>query len=1679
MPRPGLLHLFQDNEENVLGGLGASLAISLSTNPDKEAEVRKQAQKVGVPAAAVRDSETAAKETLRQGLLRDMLGSPATQRRMSDPNIASIAHDDVDSLVGVEKVGGTFGLIGDAFKQGQLTHELGYAGHELRQTDNPERRAIIQNRVQGIDAELKRLGVSNDGWLGFLTSAAEIIGQQYEGLNNPDAAIRVATGGGLGAATGLAGGIFAPVTVPAGTAAGLTSGFLSHLATDAFIVESGHSYLELTRLGANQETAEALATGVGVLNAGLEMAGVALVVSPIKKLVKNRIKSGINKAVQGQVVKQAAQGIIRPGLSFTRAYGTAVLGETATEVMQEVTAIAAEEIAVLVDELDVDQQQDVGARLEEIAVKTFKGMAILGLPGAGANYVVDRGRARDAKKHKKLTDQVAEIVSKSAVAARSPEVMAEHVSETLKVQSVKMPVEQFDQMLAELGLPSEEVLTESRLQDLYREAHELSGDVVIPVNVLTNLMTGETKTVYQKYSEHIRWQDGGMTAAEAKEFEAEGVDQILDQELVEAVKSIDEAQAALEGDKKEGEVTEATEVSRDTTKPVEAAPSHTPDNLKLAEDSLGLQSLFRTAEEAGMTPKQYEAYQAKLQRRANTSSRRVELKTQKKRLKQNSIEIKEQRTALTEELTETIGQEPVYASMRVLETRKLDRQSILTEFGETEGKALISKVRKLGGKVTNLREPGGWNVSAWADFTEFADTKAMGNAITNAETLKVEVKNQVEQAITIRNPELFSERATLQDNIAALMHDDTSAVLTAEITALGVDRKAGRLKPALIRRIARTTINGHAIRDVGIGKYINNVRHWGKQAGRMLRKGDRIAARQAKVNQLMNLEFAKEAEVRRAGVQSSKDYLKNFISAKKKFPNLGPGYIEAIRDVISQYSLQPRLSADKKAELEAFVKKVQNDGAHFEFPARLLEAGKVNYQDLTLHDFELLTQKVKELEQAGIEAAAAISQDRKNTIGSRVDAVTEALAKLPRIEKNSLKEVKGLRKAKENVKAAGLLTLNMETIVRELDQFQDLGPVYNALTRPINLATVSGYGAKTNIGLVNRQKVIAQSVTNMYQTHFSTQELNSMSKENIQVPGFADPMSRDTFLSILLNAGNEENRQAMFDSKQVTEAQLDSLIGVAQQRDLNYAQAVWDYLDSFWSEIEAATQRRRGFKPNKVLSLAIETSHGTYRGGYYPLRYDAEGGIHNSSKENAEKQLNEMRFSHAISSHTRADHTEARVGSNKQTVLLNQFVLQSHLSQVAYDLEMGDAVNEVYSVLFDKRTKEAFRDSGYTAMQHSAELWLRDQITGEIHHNSPMEKGLRWLRGGFTVSKLGWNVGVALIQVVGITQTAALIGKKQTFKGLMIMFREPWIGKNNVFKRVANISGTMAQREETFHKDISDLSQLISNSWIKRKTPAAVVQFTASSLFYGIRKMQRFVDTWAWLAAYDKGMGQFSNDVSKAMEIADRTVIRSQASGNFNERSAIERGTISGKLQQTEMVRTWTGLISYFIAKNNVAYELTRKTNFKTIGGIVDWAANMLMLYALEATMVGLIRGQFPDKEDEDENYGIEVAKYIGGETINALFGGVPVIREFVSEARGFNGGGIIGSVIDDAGKVFEQIGQGEIDQGLITAANSLGGTLFHYPSSQINKTGRAFNLAAQGKDVEFIEFLMGPKWKR
>ena len=146
--------------------------------------------------------------------------------------------------------------------------------------------------------------------------------------------------------------------------------------------------------------------------------------------------------------------------------------------------------------------------------------------------------------------------------------------------------------------------------------------------------------------------------------------------------------------------------------------------------------------------------------------------------------------------------------------------------------------------------------------------------------------------------------------------------------------------------MAKQRLLAKTVREINPTKFLAAEKKHAREAGKALRKGDKIAAYKHKFQQLVNYEMAKEAIRLQKQITKQRTALVKYKGDRKKFPNVDADYMDRVRSILDLYSLGPKMSAKRRAnlELQALAKWMaaaeENDGAIFEYPAVLAEADR-------------------------------------------------------------------------------------------------------------------------------------------------------------------------------------------------------------------------------------------------------------------------------------------------------------------------------------------------------------------------------------------------------------------------------------------------------------------------------------------------------------------------------------------------------------------------------------------------------------------------------------------------------------------------------------------------------------------------------------------------------------------
>jgi hypothetical protein len=1137
--------------------------------------------------------------------------------------------------------------------------------------------------------------------------------------------------------------------------------------------------------------------------------------------------------------------------------------------------------------------------------------------------------------------------------------------------------------------------------------------------------------------------------------------------------------------------------------------------------------LFATAEEMGLSPEDYAAFKKLAEQAKDQAAAKLLAETMAPIRREQEKWYKEERAAVREKVEREINAYRQYRALEWMGNRRWLGEGKPAELGDLRLSKVILVERYGEGVLKTLprgTQPvyaaeGGVDPDEAAGLFGYSSGDELVQALEKAPPRKQAIEDQTDREMFERHGDALRDGRVEELALEAVHGDKRGRVLALELKALtdvaGADQTMTYQEA---REIARQTLTRSAVRDaVNAGRYLAAERKAGQEAQALVatvtrtgmwvdaarravankaraavRAGDPSAVADvapkldragtsiarsneavaklldAKRRQLLNHAMYTEARKIAAEVEKA-EALVTRLQKKTTRQKLAGDYLEAIDELIQRYDFR-RMSGkaeERRGALLAYVERMKAEGRENELaiPDKVLnDAARTPYMRLSVEHLRGVVDSLKNIAHtAKLKKTLQDAQSQREldaVVAEITDAFDRNLPKKPpgRVRTNQ-------ENRKNSVRQFLDLVLNAGTLLREIDGFEDLGPAFRNLKAPIDAAMNR---------LAVRRKQAATDLDGLYAVYTKDERRRMAVREFI--PEINASLSKWERISVALNTGNDGNFQRLTDTKVAggfTEDQVVAILAGLDERDARFVQSVWDYLETFRSDIEAREKRVTGVTPKWVEPTTVKIAGVDLTGGYYPLKYDPvlSQRARDDQMADVAKSMQAGRFGKA---QTKNGHLKERAQSSGRAIELDIAVLHKHIQTVVYDIELSEPVNNSWRVLQDERVRDAFMQAGKSADFDALEIWLRDVAEGEIRSAEWVGRTARRFKSNFTAAKLAFNIGTVAMQITGVSQSMVVVGKKDFLRGVQASFRP------GIREEIAAKSAFMSERSTTFNKDIFDLYNdpklgPVTGRWSELRN-----EWIAPAGFWLMTKVQSYlVDVPTWLAGYQQGLRKFGNDEAKAIQYADDIVKRSQASGLFSDRSAIERGSSSMNARQNDLLRLFTTLGSYMFAKFNVAYERSVKAGRKiqnegaslaSVKEALSWSLDMAFLFTLEAVMVAAIRGRLPDEEDEDDDWATFVAK----ETALSFMSTIPFVRDAASVFSGFSGGGAYGSMIEEISKPFLEVAQGEADKPLVKSVINATGLATGLPSTAINRLVDAGWRQAEGDDVSPAEYLLG-----
>lgn len=1011
--------------------------------------------------------------------------------------------------------------------------------------------------------------------------------------------------------------------------------------------------------------------------------------------------------------------------------------------------------------------------------------------------------------------------------------------------------------------------------------------------------------------------------------------------------------------------------------------------------------------------------------------------------------------------------------------------------------------------------------AAAAGYTQRAGGAAqMIQDFLQLEPFEAAAERNAEAAVREFHPD-YLDGSEVVDDVREVLHSDATAdMLEYEIKVLG--EKAGQrgITKPVAKLIAEDLIGEMTLGDIKPQTLLANERRFARLAqveaaklARVTNKKSRAAMRhfnaliRIRQQQLIAFEMFRQAREVEKRIIISRRKARRWLDQWRKLKNrdkaksvtIAPDYLEQMEGLMHRYQFTKttRKARERQASFAAWVAEMREEGRDAELvdiPDHMLSnVGTVNIEDLTVAEFRGLMDTLENLAYLG-----GLKQDLKRGQKIRererkIDGMVEGLAKRAFWvdTEQPTDRTTPWRMVHDWIASFFLSGVDAGTIAREqIDAGKEMGVAYEALIGP----------AQRGVRDLPEAQLENSKALNEIDAKLTRRERDNADKKQI-VAGM--PLSLNQRLALALNMGSESNREAVFSSAlfqgEAGRAKVEEILSTLEERHWDWVQAVWDHIGSYRDQIGAVEREITGVEPPWVEPKEVETQFGTLRGGYYPLRY-ADGNVRHGAPSDA---ITEGQFiegglvQQTARMHTAAGFARARKGSGGREVLLDIRTREAHLNAVLYHIHMGAAVAEIGAIIRNPRFRAEMERAGRHVGLRELDKYILALAEGEQAPRDFLERTARMAKSNLTFRALAYSIPSAAINISGITNTIGRLGLRRA--DVVVGVKEMAQNAVNGWADVYEESAVMRERRRVGNKEISDAQRAKSVNLLaqavglvsKRGKRAAEAMVEYGYVLMTISQMP--VDLATYYAARRRGLDMFKDlpeaqRLAKAIEYAERIVEESQSAQSFVALSSIERGQTSTQSGQQWMVRTLSTLMSYMRTKPRILYRKTTQIGDAIRAGdlgrgalaTADFVQTAVWIYAIEAAMVLMIRAALhgdwlgDDLEEEDSGW----LEMMATETLKSVAGSFVLTAGISSESQGFRGGGGMGALMKDAGRLVSQTGQGEVDEAFIKSLISAGSIIVPFPGVAANRAVGAYFDQLEGGDVDLMTYITGPKWR-
>lgn len=1033
----------------------------------------------------------------------------------------------------------------------------------------------------------------------------------------------------------------------------------------------------------------------------------------------------------------------------------------------------------------------------------------------------------------------------------------------------------------------------------------------------------------------------------------------------------------------------------------------TEEEISTSEMEQNIAPLFGDPETFGMSGDKAESYRRAVEEARMAAEEELSQKVLGQMRREQKSAWKSERASIKSEIEKEVNSNQTYVALANLQRGKLPDGSSLPEgvpalklskqgIIDTYGAQRFERLKEIKGPYVYTRD-GGVHPDIAAEAFGFRSGEDLLLALESAPPKDKLVGAMADAKMKDLHGDMLTDGTLSEEAKIAVHNEKRSELLRMELEHLAsedlgvlknvIRRVARRVPPiSAIRAQAERIVGERTVSEINPSLYQRAEIKAAREAGEALARGDLDGAFDAKYRELLNHELYRSSVSARDLVENSVDNFRRLFKpddqiAKSRDIDL----VNAARAILAQYGLG-KSELPPAAYLEQIKSYDPDTFITIEALANSALDGAAPYKKARLDDFVAMKNAVDSIWDLA-KTSREIEIDGKYLDRERVKS--ELQMRLDLLGASG--ERAGYDKAVTTWDKVKMGLLGIRAALRRVESWVDVvdgsekqGAFRRYILNPVLDGTTKYRAAKRDMlqNYLNLVKEIEGSLT--------TKEIPAHEL------GYTFG-SKAELLGAILHTGNESNFSKLLrgrnwghldDNGILNTSRWDSFIsrlareGVLTKKDFDFAQGVWDLLETMKPSAQIAHKKMYGHYFSEITANEVKTPFGNYRGGYVPAVTDpfiVSDSAARLEKEGLEKTSNSYMFPT-----TGRGFTKKRVEQYAAPLSMDLRFVPGHIDKVLRFTHIEPHVKDVARIVMDKGFRRTLEGLDPTVASDMLIPWLQRSAQQKIETPTQGWGGraadtfFRELRKRTGMQVMVANVVNALQQVTGLSIAALKVNPKHLRDSLFQYVKQPKATTDMVASKSDFMSTRVTSQVMEIQQTIDDLV-LNPNEYEKARAFAQKHGYFLQSGF------QNIVDVITWSAAYDESVASGDAEVD-AVRNADAAVRQTQGSFNPEDVSRFETGT--------PFVRAFTMFYSYFnMQANLLGTEFT-----KTIRdlGLKKGAGRLLYVYTfgfmipavLSELIVRASSGKGLDENDDDDYMDDLLATFFGAQfrTATAMF---------------------------------------------------------------------------------------------